>query len=90
MFKARLCIHMGSTGCSHLDYVQMTESRWKSPYCALSCTVFLKRSDTIPHPSTFDGLVSLCEQGLNFVSLAGAKAMGVVNGWVYARSNLVI
>jgi hypothetical protein len=52
--------------------------------------VFLKQSDAIPHPSTFDGLVSLCEQGSNFVSVAGAKAMGVVDGWVYARSNFVI
>ncbi|KAF7371183.1 F-box domain-containing protein [Mycena sanguinolenta] len=67
-------------------YVEMVESRWKSPHCALRRAWLL--TDSTPDSGTLGILRSLRQEGLDFGALEQEDAASVLASWVYSRKSL--
>ncbi|KAJ7498230.1 hypothetical protein B0H11DRAFT_1999113, partial [Mycena galericulata] len=80
------CIHLGCEYRRAIDYaryVEMLESRWKSPDCALTAGTLLIKDGLHPDSTTLSRLDSLRQGGLDLLLLEGPAASASLRGWVY-------
>ncbi|KAJ7173351.1 hypothetical protein C8R46DRAFT_1082554 [Mycena filopes] len=82
------CIFVGCDYNGAIDYkayLEMVESRWKAPHCALTSAMLLTHRDAGPCAETLAGLKALRDRGLDLFLLNGGEASEIMGGWSYSQ-----
>ncbi|KAJ7498222.1 hypothetical protein B0H11DRAFT_834860 [Mycena galericulata] len=84
------CIFVGcehETAMHYMKYVEMLESRWKSPGYALTAGALIIEDGLRPDSTTLSRLNSLRQSGLDLLLLEGSAALVVLQGWAYQTAS---